>query len=400
MAIELTNRTPFANLRFSNLDARGREFGVLMVKQAFDIPKDGGACQLSDEQEPFVLTDEYHGELNTSALRYPSDFVPFKPVTDVVLDATAFATNGQARNWIVGVSVADSEGRSVERRLRVTGPRSWRSTWHAEPGEKADDQARERLFAGWAIDDPEPIDRLPIRYEYAFGGPVVVGIDDDGAPIIDDDERNPIGRGRLPSGVPKPGVRVPAAQLLPVSAAPDDHEPGLVGFGPIPPAWLPRRPLGGTYDQRWMDEVWPRWAEDYDFRFHNSAPEAMQADGFLRGNLDVRLEGLHPSLPSWSFELPVAPIVASVLHEDGRSEQHAMQVDTVFLDVADPTADPRAFLVLRTAFDMFSAILIDVERADSDGAARTFVPEDVARIPPADDDGASEERQANATENA
>ena len=114
----IINFTPFANLRFSNLDAQGREFGVFMVKTAHDIPAEG-LCPLSTEQEPFVLTDSYFGELNVSPLRYPSDMVPWKPVSDVILDAVAYAPRQKpAAEWQAGLRVSDSQGMVVEKWLR------------------------------------------------------------------------------------------------------------------------------------------------------------------------------------------------------------------------------------------------------------------------------------------
>ena len=123
--VTIRNLTPFANLRFSNLDARGQEFGVFMVKTAMDILPDG-TCRFSDEQEPFVLTDQFHGDLNTSALRMASEFVPYKPVTDVMADAVAYAPGGKAASqWSCAIQVHDAEGLAVQKAVRVSGPRHW-----------------------------------------------------------------------------------------------------------------------------------------------------------------------------------------------------------------------------------------------------------------------------------
>lgn len=54
-------------------------------------------------------------------------------------------------------------------------------------------------------------------------------------------------------------IRQPAPRIEALGAPVKDpyapHSPETLG--PIPPAWHPRLPKGGTYDDHWQDHVWP-----------------------------------------------------------------------------------------------------------------------------------------------
>ena len=354
--MELRNHTRFPHFRFSNLDAEGREFGVHMAKVAWDI-RDDGTCVLSDEQEPFAFDDEPHGEVNLSSVRYPSDFVPFKPKLDLVLDAVAHAPNGEpASEWTSGVRLLDEAGNVlVEKLVRVTGPRCWRPLWKRELTE---DQAtswpdHRHWFDRWALDEPEAVFSLPIRYEHAFGGTMARGTDDEGEPVIEAFERNPLGCGWIDPEAPDHTRPVPAPRIEdpndPVRDPYATYAPQ--GLGPTPPAWLPRRPLGGTYDQAWIDAGTSRWASDYDFEFHcSSHPDLRHAD-VPRGPLRIQLLNLHPVQRVWEIQLPDAALACA----RGTGSDVGivrMRPDTLFLDIGEAAGDdPRILQMWRMPFD-------------------------------------------------
>lgn len=388
--VEIVNFTPYANMRFSNLDASGMEFGVFMAKVAFDIPFEGGMCRLSDEQEPFMLTDEYWGGLTESSLRYASDLVPYKPTSDVTFDATAYAPNGEpARSWIIETAVEDAQGNRRSKRLRVTGPRFWVPQWkRALTDEEATEWRRYRhLFAGWELSEPEPITSLDVRYEYAFGGWISMGTDDEGSPIVSAYERNPVGRGWIDWEWTDHTRPVPAPQI----EDPDDPivEPyaqyAPQGLGPMPAAWLPRREYGGTYDQHWIDHVWPRWAEDYNFRFHNCAHPDLQTERYLTFPVRFTLRNMHPSYTVWSFTLPDRMLSLLVVGQDHPLTAPAFSLDLVHLEIGSATIDdPRAYCVHRTPFDLSDAEQITLVERERNGLVvefETLTPEAVACDP-------------------
>lgn len=352
--MEMLNLSPFPNLRFFNTDNQGREFGVLLVKGTYDIAADGSLA-IAEEQEPLVLTDTYHGAFNTSSLRLPSDLVPKKPRSDIVLNAVARSPDGTARpSWICGVRVEGE--RVLEARLRVTGPRRWEPVWGVSERARAtlSEAERRRVFGGWRLGEPEPVREVPIRYELAYGGLLARPQEGSDEPLLEADERNPIGCGWIDPELTPTDAPVPAPQIEgvdePIREPHRRYAPA--GFGPIPPAWLPRRPLGGTFDEHWKTQVWPNWPADYDFAYHNSAHPALIYPDILIGSETVTLSGLGGANGVRTIRLPGQTVLLEIVRTGGSSHCAPIELDTVFLDIADAeAARHRAFLTWRSIFD-------------------------------------------------
>lgn len=354
--MEMENFTPFPNLRFFGADAAGREFGVLLAKGTY-LVEDGGVLAPAALQEPLAFTDLYYGETNVSSLRMPSDIVPRKPNADVIVIARAYPPGDEAaRSWSCGVRV---EGRTtMEARLRVTGPRRWRAKFAVSERvlKTLSEAERARVFFGWALTEPEPASAVPILYEHAFGG--MQNRREPGAdePLLVAQEHNPIGCGWFDANVPPaPGEEDrPAPQIEreddPISTPDGNHRPA--GLGAIPPAWLPRRPLGGTFDAHWKDNVWPDWPADYSYAYHNSANPSLIHPGHLTGEETVTLTNLQPGGGTRIIRLPGHMVMAELERTDGERLFRPMELDTLLIDVADE--DPvrhRIHLSWRITFD-------------------------------------------------
>ncbi|MBW6422194.1 DUF2169 domain-containing protein [Rhizobium sp. XQZ8] len=364
---ELYNTTVFPHLAFSNSDNQGREFGVILVKAAFDIDDDG-RCKISDDQEPLCFTDRCHGDVNVSSLRQPSDLVSYKPGADIIVDATAFAPEGRASSsWTAGVSVLSGERLLASKQLRVTGPRRWMPVWPSwlSENQKKNWQAHRKFFKGWKLSEPEETLSVPIRYELAYGGLQDRGLDEHGNPIIEAFEENPVGsgwfdpeQGDLTGSYPAPQIE---ALNDPIRDAAHHYKPE--GFGPIPPAWLPRRKLGGTFDQQWLDTVAPKWPADYDFAYNNSAAEGLILNEFPTGDLTIVLENLRPGTPRFTLTLPDPMITMLVDAGDYDIATIRPNLDTIFLSVSSAKLfDCRVQLTWRMPFnpDTTEAILLAV----------------------------------------
>src|SRR5262249_6220502 len=86
----------------------------------------------------------------------------------------------------------------------------------------------------------------------------------------------------------------------------------------------------GTYDEKWLKERLPLWAEDMDDRYFQCAPEDQQVPGFLRGGERVELVNLTPD-GRLSFELPrVWP--AFTTHFGREKVEHRAELHTVILE--------------------------------------------------------------------
>lgn len=370
MALQMKNFTPFANIRYVNSDSEGRDFGIVIVKMTFDINGDG-SCTLSGEQEPLLFSDEHHSNLDESSLRYSSDLVPFKPATDILIDAVAKAPGGEALPaWLCHAELEDQFGTKVEKTIRVTGPRSWIPKWKRalNDDERKNWQDHRHLFVGWELSEPEPIAELPIRYEYAFGGLMPKGRDENGNAVIEAFEHNPAGRGWIDKDWTDHTKPVPAPQIEsaddPIADPYKSYEPQ--GFGPIPPAWLPRRPLGGTYDQAWVDKVWPKWPADYQFSYHNSATAALKSPEkrFLAGAMNFTLINASSKAKTRdALRFDVPPVLIGLSDALDTVETTRLNLDTVHFDLS--ATDPqhkRIYVSGRTVFKLDTYETIAIHR--------------------------------------
>lgn len=323
------NFTPFATMRYANEDVEQRLFDVVFVKASYGFGENGKLYPLKEQKFPY-LTDECFGSVNMTSLRYPSDLVPYKPCSDIILHATTFSPSGKPElEWTCGVCVHGPE--KFSRELAVTGPRQWHPSWR---GDIEQDEpvvlGSQKGFKSWNLSKPEPIQALKLDYSLAYGGSNPE--DDTGRQTVD--HRNPLGTGWIVQDLTDHRFCVPAPQILFCEQKLTDPYEVLepAGFGPIPPAWLPRRPLGGTYDQNWLDGVSPHWPLDYSFAYHNSAPQHMQYYDYLKGDETITLSNIGRSGQN-VITLPGDKIFTQQVGFDGNTRFVAMALDTVLIDL-------------------------------------------------------------------
>ena len=267
--MNLLNSTGMAAGYTVALDKAGYEHVVVVVKGTFTLPRSGQQAKLADEQAPLVDADLFTGEPGRSATLVECDYVLDKPYCDVLLNGSAYAPGGRSAERIaVGLQVG-----ALRKSFAVWGNRQWRASG-----------------VGYAPSAPEPFTRLPISYDNAFGGT---------------DERmrdpaqvrsylpNPVGRGwhhhvysELVIGAPvsnteeiRDPVRSPAGRYRPMA------------LGPIGRGWPSRIVHAGTYDQDWIDKVFPFLPANFDSRYFQCAPEDQQLP-HLQGGEPVALINL------------------------------------------------------------------------------------------------------------
>ncbi|MBK9265695.1 MAG: DUF2169 domain-containing protein [Polyangiaceae bacterium] len=168
--ILLDNRTPLDVTTFAAKDFEDAPFHTVVAKGVFRIERD----------KPLVID-----ETQKESLLEEDDLVPFKLGTDVLLRATSFAPNGKASSWCAGLAVG-----ALKKYVTVTGPRAW---MHAP-------------LLGWSLTPAVPVNRVPLRYEFAYGGA-------DYAP-------NPLGIGYVDPRKLDSGMIIPAPQILTGGARP------------------------------------------------------------------------------------------------------------------------------------------------------------------------------------
>ncbi len=285
-----------------------RELLVVVVKGTFKIPSHPDEePQLADQQADLVMADEFTGEPGLSAPRYESDFAPAKPRCDVLFNGSAYAPGGRPVKRIkVGLRV----GR-LEKTFSVVGNRFWRN-W---------------LGFIWRS-SPVPFIKMPISYDNAFGG-----VDR----ANEKRERffvpNPAGRGyhyhlkkNLVDGKPLPNTEENGRSVhWPRSKR---HRP--MAFGPVGRGWPPRPKLAGTYDQKWVDNVFPFLPADFDDRYYQGAPVDQQTE-YLRGDEEVSLLNL-TSHGRMTFRLPRIELPITFYPKNDEPKETRPLCDTLIIE--------------------------------------------------------------------
>lgn len=301
--LQLINHTPFAASLsvFSDLD--GVECAYVIVKASFAIKIDGPV--LAEQQVPLIATDVYWGEPHQTSLRFPGEFSLPKPATDILLLGSAVAPRENTRVAEVSLKVGP-----VSKTLRLFGNRRWQKT-----------------DFGWEATAPEVWERMPLRWELAFGG--VAAPDGDKPPEFEG--RNPVGKGfnnrdeRQWEGRPLPNIEDPA-QLI---RHPSDRPPPVC-FAPIAPAWSPRKEYAGTYDEAWQKNRAPYLPTDFDPRYFQVAPPDLIAPGYFSGGEAVEVAGCTLGAPV-RFQLPTCTL-ALVFDFDGQQTPQTPNLETLVIE--------------------------------------------------------------------
>lgn len=324
--LQLRNRTRFAATLLPLPNPAGHDSLYAIVKGTFSL---GPKPTLAEEQLPVQYQDAYAGEPGKSSVTVPSDAVPVKPGTDVLVRGHAYPEGGRKGSR---TSVSLSCG-TIDKQIEVWGDRIW------EGG---------LLSSRPSV--PEPFEKIPLLWERSFGGVDPV----EGQPsILEGDARNPVGigfRGRRSAskiaGSLLPNIEDPR-QLI---TSPRDR-PSPVGFGPIAPHWEPRKSYAGTYDQNWQKQRAPFLPSDFDPRFFQVAPADQVMPGYLRGGEAVRLSGVTPS-GSLSLTVPAIPITI-VYNVDGAKHPQPANLDTLLIE----PDEKRLVLVWRSVFTLDKKLL-------------------------------------------
>ena len=404
--MEFRNLTPFDVMCFSALSKQDVEHPVIVMKVGYRLqpiankPGYFSAEVIDDDPVPLCLADKYHGEEGRSSVKEESDLAPFKPRCDVIVNGHAYAPGMEAaRSWTAGIRLSepaapleisvpspksssadgppteqqlyawrDAQAEAILRRanaptrnillnkrLRFTGPRTF----------------KRGLLSGWHVTEAELAERVPLQWEYTFGGASTLHNpqypDHSSEPYIINQVcySNPLGQGwvearyvELAESVEQSiekllapqieQVNDPISKLLSTRQPDGDitatemaeisrtltHQPA--GFGVVGRAWAPRLALAGTYDDEWRDTRWPGLPADFDFGYWNCAPVDQQTP-FLRPDVQIELFNLtsHENCHTGrlTVELPGhRPFLLARLHS-GALIPIPLLTDTLVIDI-------------------------------------------------------------------
>ena len=307
--MELINATRMVAGYTMGIEPSGRELLVVVIKGTFQLSRTSDEpLRLAEEQLPLVMADTFTGEPGLSAPICEVDFAPRKKRCDVLLIGSAYAPGGRPTTRVqVGLHV-----NGITKSFAVVGHRHWR----AGP-------------ASISPSDPEPFAVLPFSYDTAFGGMDNKHEDSSKHAAF---MRNPVGKGfhkHLRSDWVD-GAPLPNTEELnrPVTEPNGNFAP--MSFGPIGRGWEPRYRYAGTYDQNWLDNIFPFLPSDFDEQYYQAAPLDQQVNGPLGGRevtlLNVTADGRR-SLTIPSFEAPV-----HIFPKRGDRENLNATLDTMVLE--------------------------------------------------------------------
>lgn len=305
--MELINTTGMGAAYTQGVEPSGREWLVVVVKGTFGIPEQGQVARLHPVQMPMITADTFTSEPGFSAPVQEVDFALRKPRCDILLTGSAWAPHGEpVERVLVGARIG-----AWQKAFAVVGNRRWSGV------------------SGTRASGPQPFVQMPISYDLAFGGLDTQHEDpaEHGAYM-----RNPVGRGwhrrleaRYVDGTPLPNTE---EIDRPVTAPDGPYLP--MAFGPLGRGWSPRLPLAGTYDQDWIDNVFPFLPADFQDGYYQAAPADQQID-YPVGMLDVALANLAPQ-GQLRFKLPCKEMPVTFFRRRGGHEEVRAALDTIAID--------------------------------------------------------------------
>jgi len=306
--MELINATRMVAGYTMGLEPSGRELLVVVIKGTFVLPKPGEQVRLHDEQLPLVMADTFTGAPGYSAPVYEVDFAPRKRACDALLLGSAHAPGGRPTTRVeVGLRIGP-----MAKRFDVVGDRAW-----------------DAGLTGIRATPPQAFVQQPISYDVAFGG-----VDQASEDPAEHDAymANPVGRGFRKhlknawiDGTPLPNTEEPRQA---VTWPADKYKP--MAFGPVGRGWAGRYEFAGTYDQQWLDDVFPFLPQDFDERYFQAAPPDQQVP-FSKTPMEVTLVNLTPD-GLRQFVLPHFEAPVHVFPKRGEREDLTATLDTIVFE--------------------------------------------------------------------
>ncbi|OBQ74268.1 DUF2169 family type VI secretion system accessory protein [Mesorhizobium erdmanii] len=307
--MQIWNQMGYPHQFTMGMDKAGHEWIVVVVKGTFDFPaKPGGLVQKSAEQVPLVMADTQTGVPGYSATLWETDFAFRKPRCDVIANGFAYAPAGRPAERVpVGIKVGN-----WSKLFEVVGHREWRAVGP--------------VFTATA---PQPFLKMPISYDVAWGGVDRLNPEDK---LPASYKYNPVGTGwsRTKNQRLIPGLRLPNTQAVgeEIRSPFGDYKP--MSFGPMGRGWPGRIEYGGTYDQNWIDNVFPFLPADFDERYYQMAPPDQQID-LPRGGEEVTLINLTPE-GRVSFRLPMTALPMTLFKGREKAYETNALPDTILFD--------------------------------------------------------------------
>lgn len=296
--MELKNYTPFAGMAWESWDANGEVFVTSLLRLKFKLvkteTKGEWRLQLVEEQGDLFGADEFYSTSTTLSagtsttlsaseeklenVKYESDYVPFKPCADLVVNATAKVPyKDELKSWTCSVALYDKNQYKLNSlSLEVKGPIA--------------NGLREATSA------------VPIRYIYAKN----------------DNTYNPIDKESYYDN-----------QIFYADGT-SSNVPA--GFGFIHRGWKSRLDLAGTYDKKWIKEQHPLPPHDFSYLHHQAAHPRLMVKDYIEAGSTIKLENLIEEELSSYFTVPEFKLLSRIKTQTD-STMEVLMLDTLLIDL-------------------------------------------------------------------
>lgn len=291
------NYTPFCTQSWKSIDPQRQWSVSTLCRVKFFLKQSNEAgiweLQVDQNQGELFLTDMHYEDDITHSVRYESDFVPFKPYTDIIVNTKTYPYE-KKKKWYCSVGLYD-EGIELNR-LRL--------------------QIKQPLF------DTTPY--VDVRYEHCKGGIIKIkhrGTEDE---IHIHDKINPVGCGTYVKE--KCHIQIEYEDKYIKEVPP--------GFGSIHRSWKGRVDYAGSYDETWLAEQHPLLPHDFDVLHYQAAHPMLRTKKYLQGGEEIELLGLMPHRYKNIIILPTMKFLSRV-HTTTQIIPKKMNLDTLIIDLYD-----------------------------------------------------------------
>ncbi|MBF0470252.1 MAG: DUF2169 domain-containing protein [Gammaproteobacteria bacterium] len=191
-----------------------------------------------------------------------------KDMPEMIVVGEAVKPSGMDREAMV----VELQMLNVNKRLLISGDRYWNSLGMASK--------------------PEPFERMPLSHIHAFGGEKF--------------KHNPLGKGVEKVTTPEGDARIPLpnVEYLGQTITSSSQRPHPAYSYPNPPELPLRTRRLGTYDEEYLKNSLPDYADDVDWRYFNVAPDDQWFNHPLIGDEPFSITGMNADHPRLQGNLP------------------------------------------------------------------------------------------------
>lgn len=338
MACSVINNTPFQAASFPCDDENGRTRQVIVVKGTWQLST--GRLAAAEHQYPVLRSaaECCLGELELDPTqrkliqgreaerwtRFEGDYLPAKPNFDIIINAWAQTPHATPQASIE--CAVDYNDRPLLR-LMAHAPRIWRKSLGG--------------FGNPTIEQIAPATRIPLIHAFAFGGDAIGATTPTPAWLSNQNGMGYYAQHKAAHDQPLPWIESPAQPIRQW-----DDRPAPIALGHCSAADTPRRRMQGSFDDAWQRERAPLPPFDFDPRYYNAAPSALQLPTLPTAGARFSLYHLGKQA-RLDVRLPAVRIQASA--ETAGGARHAprdARWDTLLIE---PEED-RYMLIWRTSF--------------------------------------------------